>query len=189
MEPIDKTAIAGDTVILPCRVANKVGTLQCKFCASFILATKPELCRPGFRVVALCKSPPFSYLFFLIKCRKIHFGVESVTASVWESHNNEYHGLIIIRQRAKFKLKSSKEREKERERQGSAIVRVTWMGCNDYNRYCLGYAMCIFYGFMSFAFFPQLSLPTLIKFKIQLSKKNSKRCFDYRLLPVFMIRL
>lgn len=31
MEPIDKTAIVGDTVILPCRVENKVGTLQCKF--------------------------------------------------------------------------------------------------------------------------------------------------------------
>lgn len=31
MEPIDKTAIVGDTVILPCRVENKVGTLQCKY--------------------------------------------------------------------------------------------------------------------------------------------------------------
>ncbi|KPM06613.1 hypothetical protein QR98_0050900 [Sarcoptes scabiei] len=30
MEPIDKTSITGDTIILPCRVANKVGTLQCK---------------------------------------------------------------------------------------------------------------------------------------------------------------
>nr|XP_046908189.1 irregular chiasm C-roughest protein-like isoform X1 [Dermatophagoides farinae] len=28
MEPIDKTSIVGDTIILPCRVANKVGTLQ-----------------------------------------------------------------------------------------------------------------------------------------------------------------
>ena len=29
IEPSDKTAIVGDTVILPCRVVNKVGTLQC----------------------------------------------------------------------------------------------------------------------------------------------------------------
>ncbi|XP_075676932.1 uncharacterized protein LOC113796029 [Dermatophagoides pteronyssinus] len=28
MEPIDKTSIIGDTIILPCRIANKVGTLQ-----------------------------------------------------------------------------------------------------------------------------------------------------------------
>ncbi|KAI2806304.1 hypothetical protein BLOT_005317 [Blomia tropicalis] len=28
MEPIDKTAVVGDTIILPCRVENKVGTLQ-----------------------------------------------------------------------------------------------------------------------------------------------------------------
>lgn len=30
IEPADKTAIVGDTVILPCRVVNKVGTLQCE---------------------------------------------------------------------------------------------------------------------------------------------------------------
>lgn len=28
IEPVDRTAIVGDTIILPCRVLNKVGTLQ-----------------------------------------------------------------------------------------------------------------------------------------------------------------
>lgn len=44
MEPNDKTAIVGDTVILPCRVENKVGTLQCKFvfmCLCEVLQSLP----------------------------------------------------------------------------------------------------------------------------------------------------